>query len=78
MPRKQRFKPSRKPKPVDATVEETTKDRAPSQTPRDDKPETEPTRQEASGHAGEIESAAPPRSRDDTSSVIEDVGSEAR
>jgi hypothetical protein len=49
-----------------------------TQIPRDDRPQVQPTRQHTTGQHDVIESAAPARSRDDTSSVIEDVGSEVR
>jgi hypothetical protein len=73
MPRKQRFKPSRKPKPVEAKIEQGT-----TQIPRDDRPPVEPAHQDVGGHGDVIETATAPRSRDDTSAVIEDVGSEVR
>jgi hypothetical protein len=64
MPRKQRFKPSRKPKPAEAPV---SNDQA--RNPRSEDPNTEPAR--PSIDPGDIEGGGPMRSREDTSSSVE-------
>lgn len=76
MPRKQRFKPSRKPKPAVEIPSESNVERT-SSNPRDDVGEAEPTRQEARGPRAVIETDEANRSPTDTRAVIDDVGSEA-
>lgn len=74
MPRKQRFKPSRKPKPAqNPTTEQTSSDQLPNSGRQND-PGSEPAK--PSSNPGDIESGGPMRTREDTSSVVEDVGSE--
>jgi len=76
MPRKQRFKPSRKPKPAVEAPLETNAERAPPMV-REITGEAPPSRPEARGARAVIETDEANRSPTDTRAVIDDVGSEA-
>lgn len=67
MPRKQRFKPSRKPKPVEQQQETTAQ---PMNNPRDVRPEQEQTRP----YGTDIESGRSVRSQGDSGSGVESTG----
>lgn len=66
MPRKQRFKPSRKPKPVEPAQDTRTETSSPNYTP-----ENEPTRPYSSD-SQDIERNHPARTQTGSSAVIED------
>jgi hypothetical protein len=66
MPRKQRFKPSRKPKPVEPAQEQRNETSTPSYNPN-----TEPTRPYAND-SPEIEGNQPVRTQTGSAAVIED------
>jgi hypothetical protein len=66
MPRKQRFKPSRKPKPVEPAQEQRTETSSPEYNP-----ESEPTRPYPN-ESQDIERNQPVRTQSSSSAVIED------
>ena len=72
MPRKQRFKPSRKPKPVE-TNPETSRVSESGSGPRDVDPNSEPTRPYGGRPYGDVETDEPARSRMDSSAVIDET-----